>query len=422
MQMFRRFKADQSGATAMIFGLSLVPLMGFAGCALDYSRAASVQTEFQRAVDIAALALVRDSASNPQADLQTKGRILFDNTVRVDPSVKVGSFTVTQTGPTIKVEASGSVTNAMMQVLGIPQTAVSAASTSTWGTQNVELALVLDNTGSMGDTISGQRKIDALKANAKDLLTSLRQMAVRSDSVKVSVVPFDTEVRLDPSLYGRNDWFRFGRGATPRNWTGYVFDRDSSYATSDAAPSSSAQDSLFPAPRDTEYHTNATLEQESTRDLSTMKPLTSLYGYGDYTSLTQMVDAMQPRGYTNIALGVMWGLATLSSGEPFTEASTAANAKKFMIVLTDGDNTMNHVNGSLSANVSQIDANTKDACTATKNANVEVFTIRLLKGNRSLLSDCSSGVGHYFDVQNATDLNSAFQRIHDAISRTRLSS
>ena len=63
MQMLRRFKADQRGTTAVIFGLASLPLIGMAGAAVDYSRAASYQSKMQLAVDATALAIVREPAT-----------------------------------------------------------------------------------------------------------------------------------------------------------------------------------------------------------------------------------------------------------------------------------------------------------------------------------------------------------------------
>jgi Flp pilus assembly protein TadG len=59
----RRFHDDRSGTTAVLFGLSVIPVMAIVGSAVDYGRASAVRTELQRAVDAAALTLVRDAAA-----------------------------------------------------------------------------------------------------------------------------------------------------------------------------------------------------------------------------------------------------------------------------------------------------------------------------------------------------------------------
>ena len=53
----KRFISDTRGNVAMIFGLTLVPVMGFAGAALDYSRATAVREELRLFADQTALQL-----------------------------------------------------------------------------------------------------------------------------------------------------------------------------------------------------------------------------------------------------------------------------------------------------------------------------------------------------------------------------
>ena len=52
----RSFIKDKGGNFAIIFGLSLVPLMGLAGAAVDYSRILKAEDRLQSAADAAALA------------------------------------------------------------------------------------------------------------------------------------------------------------------------------------------------------------------------------------------------------------------------------------------------------------------------------------------------------------------------------
>ncbi len=59
----KRFIADARGNVAMIFGLTLVPVMGFAGAALDYSRAIALREELRAFADQTAITVAR--AANP---------------------------------------------------------------------------------------------------------------------------------------------------------------------------------------------------------------------------------------------------------------------------------------------------------------------------------------------------------------------
>lgn len=61
--LMRRFRMDQRGNVMMLFGLMLVPLMGFVGVAVDYSRASNLRQALNAAIDSAALMAARDAQS-----------------------------------------------------------------------------------------------------------------------------------------------------------------------------------------------------------------------------------------------------------------------------------------------------------------------------------------------------------------------
>ncbi|WP_372425235.1 TadE/TadG family type IV pilus assembly protein [Salinarimonas chemoclinalis] len=70
MQPVNRFIADHSGATAIAFALTIVPLIAIAGAAVDYARATSVKADLQRAADATALHLARESLEGRRHDAQ----------------------------------------------------------------------------------------------------------------------------------------------------------------------------------------------------------------------------------------------------------------------------------------------------------------------------------------------------------------
>ncbi len=413
MSILKRFRTEERGATAMIFGLALVPVVGFAGSAVDYARGSAARAELQQAVDATALALVRDAGALNEAELQRKGASLVSAFLKNARGLSTDSITVQKNAKTIKVAASGRIKTSFMGLAGIDTLPIASEAQSAWGSNRIELALVLDNTGSMNEAPGGKRKIDALKAGARDLLDTLRGVAHDADTVKVSIVPFDTEVRLE-TRYNTAAWLRWSNPADRLAWTGYVIDRDQPYDASDALPKTSDPKTLYPAVRESQW--------KAMGDIAPIRPLTSVHGGKDFRDLTDTVDAMRPRANTNIAIGVAWGLATLSQSEPFTEAAAfgSGNLKKFMVVLTDGENTQNHIDGKVNTNVGKIDARTRLACQAAKDATVTVYTIRLVSGNAALLRDCASEEKKYFDVKDASQLGPVFQAIAREISSTRL--
>ena len=63
-EILRRFGGETSGQIAVFFALSMVPVMGGVGAAIDYSQANSIKTAMQAAADAASLATVKTAASS----------------------------------------------------------------------------------------------------------------------------------------------------------------------------------------------------------------------------------------------------------------------------------------------------------------------------------------------------------------------
>jgi Flp pilus assembly protein TadG len=427
MMTIRRFKTDERGATAMLFGLAIVPLMGFAGAAIDYSRAASARTIMQKAVDGTALALARQATGLKDRELQARAHVVFRQLFQPDSSVTAEPVKVTRTGKTIRVAANGSVRTAVMTVLGFKDVEISSEAEVAWGTKKIELALVLDNTGSMNEVVRGRKKIEELRKASLDLLSKLNNAARENEDIKVAIVPFDTHVRVDANANRYASWLRLAAGDRQK-WHGYIEDRGddaqkTAYDTNDERADTAHPESLYPA----------VLGTRGGQELAPVQPLVSvLDGYRD---LTRTAEAMRGVGCTNITVGASWGMATLSKHEPFGGAADAsANLEKIMVVVTDGDNTRNRWHGDCRENTPasvRIDARTEMACNQAKTDGIRVITIRLMEGNARLLRGCATtekdpksafynqGKPLYFDVQNPADLGPAFQALLNMMLETR---
>ena len=94
-----------------------------------------------------------------------------------------------------------------------------------------------------------------------------------------------------------------------------------------------------------------------------------------------------------------------------------------MIVLTDGVNTMNRFisnRNCYDSNATRINSKTNSACDNAKVAGVQVYTIRVIDGDRSLLQGCASKANMYYEVRNAAELGPVFDAIAREISAVRL--
>src|SRR5665213_2769495 len=58
-----RFGAANQGNIAVIFGIAILPVMGFVGASIDYSRANAARSSMQAALDSTALMLSKDLSS-----------------------------------------------------------------------------------------------------------------------------------------------------------------------------------------------------------------------------------------------------------------------------------------------------------------------------------------------------------------------
>jgi len=150
-------------------------------------------------------------------------------------------------------------------------------------------------------------------------------------------------------------------------------------------------------------------------DLARMASLMDVKANGP--QLITALAAMKPSGNTNLTIGVNWGMNMLMPGGPMSNAIPAEpNLSRFMILLTDGDNTENRQGGSAAA----INARARLACTNAKEQGIVIYAVRVIEGNKSLLQDCSSGPGYYYEVATAAQLDDVFKAIAGRIGSIRL--
>lgn len=447
-EMFRRFRRDQRGNVMMLFGLVLVPLMGVVGVAIDYSRASNTRQALNAAIDSAALMAARDAQKLTDGQLKTRIDAWIKDNLPPDVKSEYTGATVTidRTARTIKIDANAVVPTTISNVIGVSQLPVGTNSQSTWGTNKIELALVLDNTGSMGQ----DNKMTNLKSASKSLLKIMKDASIETDQIRVSIVPFNTQVRISRALKDE-PWIRYGmtRSVTMScDKNGKNCKAPSGAAQSDPTISNcsvnykgvmTCTETLTKADwyksegciadRDdggktanydvTDGEGTASNAQAYPATWCGQSSLVEAMGLtSDWTALSNKIDTMTPVGNTNVTIGAVWGWATLSPAAPFTEAkpSTEPQLKKYMILLTDGDNTQNRFTTSQSA----IDARTALACSGVKGAGISLYTIRVIDGNATLLRNCATTPSMYYEVSAASQLDPIFQAIAKEISAVRL--
>lgn len=391
----RALHADRSGNVAVIFGIAVIPVFGLVGAAVDYSRANAARTSMQVALDAAALMVAKEAANLTGNQVQNKAKKYF-NTEFNRPDVKNLNlkFTMVSNGPgdfTVLAEATGSIDTSIAQVIGKKSIDLRADAQVRWGFKALELALALDNTGSM----AAKNKMVELKAAVKLLFSILKTNSKVPGDTKIAVIPFSTVVNVGTE-HVEAPWMSFDATVTKANWTGCVADRDQPNDVRDATPSGAA--TLFPAAQ--------------CGTLAKALPLTD-----DWDALNAMVDTMTPSGMTNVTIGMAWGWHALTQKEPFTQGQPVKpDVDKVMILLTDGLNTQNR----FTSVASQIDARTETVCDNIKKNNIKLYTVRVIEGNVALLRGCATADNMFYDVQAASELKSVFASIAASLSGARL--
>jgi Flp pilus assembly protein TadG len=195
------FARDAGGNVALLFALSLVPLLIGVGVAVDYGRALIVHERMQEAADAAGLAIGSWVGLSPD-DMKTKAQQYFDANYPASTLGTVGALSVSVDGSDIKVNVSGQVPTTFMQLANITTVDVGASATIAVGMGTVEVALALDNSGSMSGS-----KISSLKTAAADLVDTLfasAQNSSKPDPIKIAVVPFAASVNVGKQYKAAN--------------------------------------------------------------------------------------------------------------------------------------------------------------------------------------------------------------------------
>lgn len=404
-QLFR-FRSDVRANVALIFAIAAFPIFGVVGAAVDYARAARMQAKIQSALDSASLAVAKDARNLPAAALQAAAVKAFAGNFTPPADLALGELQVTRDGNAIRVSVGGTLRTTIAATMGVSTMPVSALSQTSWNEPHIEIALVLDNTGSMAS--SG--KMAALKTAAVDLINELEAARVSTDQVKIAVVPFEAQVRISTS-FRDEAWMSFDASGVPSHfsattkakWQGCLMDRNQPYDTNDAAPTAAAA----------RYRGVAC----KNGGLAAIQPLTT-----NFSALRSAINAMQPVGTTNITVGVQAGLTVLSPGVPFSQTGSEPDVLRYMILLTDGDNTESRYVPFNSWNAAtQMDPRTTQACDSVKAAGITLFTVRVINGNQTLLRNCASSPSMYFNVTSSSGIGDAFKAITSMIKKMRLS-
>lgn len=228
------YSTDRRGTIAVAFGLTAATAMLTVAVALDYTRALASRAELQSAVDAVALRAMQEySTGSRGAALNTSATsylaaIVHDSTVTLD----AGTPALNAAGTAICASVTRVMPSTLMKVANINTINLHAsACSSVSGAGTLEIALVLDTTGSMGNSTSdGSTKIAAMRTAANNFIDYMFDTSPLKANTKMSVVPFASAVNVGTTYNGAS-WFDL-TGSSSESFKSPAFVRDASIAAS----------------------------------------------------------------------------------------------------------------------------------------------------------------------------------------------
>lgn len=401
-----RFKADEKGNFAIIGAVTVAVVIAGLAVAIDIANGQSAKQRLQDTTDAIAL-LAAKGQIETQADLDAAANEYLQSAYPGTEGINIRLEDIRRDGDLVTVVTSNKIPTYFASIFGTSGLDIGVSSQAVFADTQLEIAMVLDTTGSMRDPASGSNgsKLDSLKIAANGLVNQLEANNSRGN-ISMSVVPFAQYVNVGPNNVNAN-WVEVTPqpGQSVTSWNGCVGSRqgnlDERVDVSQNAPVP-ATTGLPECP-------------------TALAPLSSNLN----TTRTTIAD-LNAEGWTYLPAGLSWGHRALDSRAPFTQAVAASDTKteKIMIVMTDGENTRSK-SGSFHNGQSQVNADRKaaDICNNIKDDNITVYTIAYEVNDtqtENLLRGCASNPDNYFDATNAGDLMEAFDVIAASLTQLRI--
>lgn len=445
---------DRKGSVLPLIGAAFMTVTAAVGVAIDSGRMMLMHSTLQRSIDAGGLSAVARMGSTTLDDDVRKFTAANFNDGYVGATITNLTATMSADKKTLTVDAVATAPTAFMSLFGIHKMSTKAHTVVERQVGGLELALVLDNTGSMKG--SG---LTNLKTATNSLLDILFGDQAVGEKLFVGIVPFSQSVNIGAQ---HENWLvsrsldRLDWGTT--SWGGCVEARLNGGDVTDDTPSSKPFSPYYWEDSDSnEWASNGKGKGKGNKkpqlgpslgpnkncpiEVTPMTPVKS--------KLVNAVKAMTAVGNTHINYGAVWGWRMLSpkwrglwGGDmdsyklPLDYGTR--NMNKAAVIMTDGENTMTSETytaygwldekrlgtSKSSSAVNELNDRLSTVCTAMKNAGVIVYTIafnRPGKSTEDLLRNCATQDSFYFNSPSGSDLQNAFQQIGGSLSNLRIS-
>lgn len=453
-----RFAADRRGNFGII-ATAVTPMLLIAtGVAVNLAHLHNVRTNMSQTLDSALTSTTREVIANGRSRNEAikvmTGYINANGNAGLSEADKLElkNLIINPTDRTVTADLYSDVA-LPFSVFGLAKTLpVSVTATTAYTDQPVEVAMMLDLTGSMnepGTPKNGRRqtKLDNLKDAAAQAVSELlsRNVPGMTPRVRVALIPYSQGVNTGE--LGEANWIEGGIiGEVPVGLnaldqlllrpikillTALLGDRKQDRCTTERKVRSggSVVADLSDDGPGTAMVNRAQDLQSFKCPTATIVPLTAESG-----KLLDEIKAFAGVGGTAGHIGIQWTRYMLSpkwggflrdktgaQAVPGNYGTQSNSVRKIAILLTDGEFNTQYAKGGSSASFAQAH------CTAMKQ-NIEVFTIGFMLNNsaaKTTMSKCASpdesgGIKHYYEVSTAEELTAAFQAISANTELVRL--
>ncbi|MCP4936935.1 MAG: pilus assembly protein [bacterium] len=416
----------------------VVPLLAFSGGVVDYGRAVKTKSQLTAALDGAILAAMKEYSLDVSTDYKQVIRDFINKNLEENGKSYHGlalSIDVSDIGDNgeMKARVETSVKTNFLSFVGFNQFDINVGAAVLVGGKDLEVVLVLDNTGSMGGS-----KIAALRNSAADLVDILMPDGGGDDQVKVALVPFAEYVNI--GLGKRNESgleipadYTHPVSGDDYKWYGCMGSRKDPLNVKDVGYGNKVPGIMM-------------VSSGSGDSASWRCPEAPIVELTDNKALiTTGIADMDASGWTYIPGGLAWGWRVLSDTAPFTSGvpDSEEDTTKVIVLMTDGENTRAPEKWTTGATVNHIgkvrghsiqntegaaaisDPLTAELCKNIKDKEIVIFTIafEIPDGSpvKTLMKNCAGNGGLFFDVDDSTQLENAFKQIGLSLLNIRLS-
>lgn len=443
----------------MIAALTIIPIVGIAGFAIDFQVTTTQKARVQQAVDSAVLAATKSmqdgkdrAYSLKEANDYFKGILNQSNNSGLN-CTKIDLIYIDATEE-LEGHVECSQTTTLSQVAGIKHLDFNVSSAATYGIGKLEIAFVFDVSGSMGS----DNRMKNLKVAAREAVNTLLPVegyAGDPEDVRLAMVSYDTMVNAGPyfkavtnvnptrtySYYGpiyektscksynwKNNctaWNYQSIGNRSRSYTitsTCVWEREGADRYTGRSPANNRWLTPVTAtfdPYEDKWNTDNGTSLWCNYD--TPVPLTY-----DRDDLLDFIDDMTPRGNTAGHIGQAWGwyLVSPDFNAVWPNGSKALpydepDATKVVIMMSDGEYNQTRPGSGNPSSPQQARA----VCDEMKKKGIVLYTVAFSapKAGQDVLAYCATDPAFAYKPSNGQELTEAYKSIARSISDLRIS-